>query len=155
MSTSRGLANQTLYLARIQLAAWQRALDEQVIPVRTLAQAFAPAVRSHLLDAYGWFLLTIIGVPDIPSRPPSCCAELPPVPVGKSLPGEIHELVQVERGGWIGEMQAELPPPAVGAVSPGNLLACGPELPDLATMTAWANALEALFDRMGDSLDEY
>ena len=39
--------------------------------------------------------------------------------------------------------------------SRGNLAAAAPDLPDLERAATWAERLEELFQRMGDSLDEF
>lgn len=155
MSSSRAHANQSLYLARIQLEAWTRALEDRSHPAATIDQAFAPAVREHLLDAFGWFALNILSVADLPDKPPHRCGELPRVVTGKSVPGEIREFEQLEQGGWLGQLQLSLPPPGRPVRSPGNLAAAaGSGLPDRATMAAWADDLAGVMDRMGDALDE-
>ena len=154
MSSARAYANQSLYLARIQLQAWTRALEEKTHPAATVDQAFAPAVREHLLDAFGWFALNILAVAELPEKPPHRCRDLPAVAAGKSVPGEIREFQQLEEGGWLGELQTPLPPPGRPVRSPGNLAAAGSGLPDRATMAAWADSLAAVVDRMADVLDE-
>ena len=60
MAGSRGKANQSLYRARILLDAWDRARDEGVREDHLL-ETFLPAVRLHLREAYGWFLLAVSG----------------------------------------------------------------------------------------------
>ena len=155
MSSARAYANQSLYLARIQLQAWAHALKEQSHPAATIDQAFAPAVREHLLDAFGWFALHILAIADLPGKPPHRCCELPSVVTGKSVPGEIREFEQLEQGGWLGQLQEPLPPPGRPLRSPGNLAAdASSGLPDRATLAAWADNLAGVVDRMGDSLDE-
>ena len=154
MSSARAYANQSLYLARIQLQAWTRTLEEGSHPAATIDQAFAPAVRDHLLDAFGWFALNILSVADLPEKPPHYCHQLPAVATGKSVPGEIREFQQLEQGGWLGQLQAPLPPPGRAVRSPGNLAAISSGLPDRTTMAAWADKLSAVVDRMGDALDE-
>ena len=154
MSSARAYANQSLYLARIQLQAWGRALQDQAHPAATVDQAFAPAVRDHLLDAFGWFALNILGTADLPDKPPHHCGELPAVVTGKSVPGEIREFQQLEQGGWLGQLQAPLPAPGRSVRSPGNLAAADGGLPDRDAMTVWADSLSAVVDRMGDALDE-
>ena len=104
MSSPRGLANHSLYLARIQLAAWSAELEREIIPAATLAQAFAPAACDHLKRAYGWFLLTLSGHSDTSIAPPRCCSELPEIATGKALPAEIKEFAQLEQAGWLAEL---------------------------------------------------
>lgn len=153
MGSARGKANHALYLARILIGAWQRDHADGSIAAITLAQAYAPAVRGHLLDAYGWFLLEITRPGALPDTPPRCLAELPAQAEGKALPGEIREFQQLEREGWIGELLAYSP--VVAAMPSAGNLAANVSGPTPADATAWADRLQALFDRMGDSLDEY
>ncbi len=155
MSSSRAQANHRLYLAKIQLSAWRRELAAQDIPAITLGQAFQPAVREHLLDAYGWYLLAVTGMEADPAALPRSCAELPPVAEGKAVPGEIREFQQLERDGWLAELLSPLAPQAGAASSSFNLASTAPVLPDTERAGEWIQRLETLFDRMGDSLDEY
>ncbi len=153
MSSARGQANHALYLARILLAAWQRDLESEAVAVTALTQSYLPAVRLHLANAYGWFLLEITRPGGLPESPPQCTADLPGVTEGKALPGEIREFEQLEQSGWIGEMLAGESSRGSSS-SVGNLAvaapAAGPE-----QGARWAGQLQDLFDRMGDSLDEY
>jgi hypothetical protein len=154
VSSARAQANHRLYLAKIQLAAWRRALDEQEVAASTLTQAFQPAVQQHLRSAYGYFLLAISGCEDSTAEPPGCCDELPPVPPGRSIPGEIREFQQLELGGWLAELLAQPAPGPLGERSRDNLASpvaarSGPE-----TAAHWIQQLERLFDRMGSALDE-
>ena len=118
MSTSRGRANHSLYLGKILLAAWRRETSNEVLPARVICQAYHPAVRLHLLDAYGWFLLDITGATELPQGPPHSCEELPDPPAGKAVPGEIREFRRLEREGWLAELLQETvdaPAPAAWA----------------------------------------
>ena len=154
MSSYRAQANHALYLARILTAGWQRELDAANVPVTVLAQAYEPAVCDHLASAYGWFLLEITQPDPAPELPPRGCGELPPPPPGRVLPGEVREFSQLEREGWLGELLRDRRGLVSRGRSVGNLasaeLATGPE-----DCAAWADRLQDLFDRMGDSLDEY
>ena len=154
MSSARAQANHCLYLAKILLAGWQRALTAQDVAAGTLNQAFLPGARQHLLGAYGWFLLELTGA-DPSAGPPRGCGELPEVPAGKAVSGEIREFQQLEANGWLAELLAEPGEPAHSARTAGNLVTASPGLPDCAQVQQWINRLEALFDRMSDSLDEY
>jgi hypothetical protein len=154
MSSARGQANHELYLAKILLASWRRALAEQDIPAVTLGQAFLPAVREHLLAAYGWFLLSLAGIQPLPPRPPARCAELPALAEGKALPGEIREFQRLESEGWMARLQAE-PGRMAAASGPANLATAHNDLPGPELVAQWAEHLAAVFDRMSDSLDEY
>ncbi|RLQ22935.1 hypothetical protein DWB85_05700 [Seongchinamella sediminis] len=153
MSSARGQANHALYLANILLAAWRRDLAEESVAAVTLNQAYLPAIRAHLRHAYGWFLLEITRPGALPPQPPASLAELPGIDAGKALPGEIVEFQRLEAGGWIGDMLAD-DTAEESVASSGNLArgapASGPE-----QASQWAGQLQSLFDRMGDSLDEY
>lgn len=154
MSSPRGLANQALYLANVLLAAWRETLVREEIPAGIVDQAFYPAVRLHLLNAYGWFLLEVVDAEPPPDgSPPTCCAEVPPQPDGIAFSGELREFERLEREDWLGSL---LSPPGRApspARSPGNLAAAsaGPGLDDVVD---WADRLERLISRMRDSLEE-
>lgn len=157
MTTARAQANHGLYLAKILLQSWQLTLAEGGLPARTLNQAFVPAVREHLLNAYGWFLLALGGANSAEGKPPHSWTELADVVAGKALSGEIREFKQLEAEGWLAQLQAA-PGPANGSSlarrTPGNLSVAAAELPDCAQMAEWLSRLEQLFERMSDSLDE-
>ena len=155
MSSARSQANHKLYLAKIQFDAWRQALAAQQVAATTLNQAFLPAVREHLRGAYGWFLLAVSGLEDTGSRPPRQCADLPPVPEGKAVPGEIREFRQLEASGWLADLLGDPSVVADTARSAGNLASAVSGVPDTAQAAAWIDQLEALFSRMSDSLDEY
>ncbi|MFV8817387.1 DUF6586 family protein [Haliea sp. E17] len=152
--SARGQANHCLYLARILGAAWRRDSDAQSVAASTLAQAYLPAVRMHLQAAYGWFLLDITRQEPLPALPPGNCADLPPRPAGKVLPGEIRECQQLERDGWLAEMLSAGEQPLAVNRHADNL-ASTPAEASPQQVEAWCNALQGLFERMGNSLDEY
>ncbi len=155
MSTGRARANHSLYLAKILLAAWRREWGEEVLPQRVLAQAYLPAARQHLLDAYGWFLLEISGASELPDNPPKNCSELPEPPDGKAEAGEIREFRQLEQAGWLAEILRGDDGGTASAVASAGNLAAAKDYLDPEHAQAWADALEACFQLMGDSLDEY
>jgi len=155
MSSARAQANHGLYLAKIQLAGWRRALAAQEIPAVTLAQAFQPAARERLLAAYGWFLLAVSGSEQLTDRPPRSCAGLPGIAAGKAVPGEIREFQQLESAGWLVELLSERDVAVRNAPLQGNLAVPSQELASCEQVQQWIDKLEALFDRMSDSLDEY
>ena len=158
MSSARAQANHGLYLAKILLGSWQAAVAAEELPVRTINQAFVPAVRGHLLDAYGWFLLELSGADSAAGKPPHSCKELADVVAGKAIPGEIREFQQLETDGWLAHLLSAQQRPAAspgGSRTPGNLLVNAAEgLPDSDRMGEWLARLERLFERMSDSLDE-
>ncbi len=154
-ANNRARANHALYLAKLVLSAWRRELERQDTPAIVLAQAFHGPTREHLLAAYGWFLLAISqGNPPAHGLPRSC-EELAPMPEGRVFPGEINEFRQLESSGWLADMlrDQELPGPAPR--QPGNLAVTVGDLPGVDQAANWLGQLEALFQRMGDSLDEY
>ena len=119
----------------------------------TLTQAYLPAVRTHLGHAYGWFLLEITRPGALPEQPPASLAELPDIAEGKALPGEILEFQRLEAQGWIADMLAG--DGAAGPVASSGNLARPVTLAGPGQAEHWAAQLQSLFDRMGDSLDEY
>ena len=154
MSSSRGRANHSLYLAKILLSAWGREVGGESLSGRVLCQAYLPAVRLHLLDAYGWFLLDIVGAAELPQRPPHSCDELPEPPTGKAEPAEVREFRQMESEGWLADLiLGAVEVAATPSRSPGNL-AVGADFPDIGQVETWLDRMEACFERMGDSLDE-
>ena len=100
MSSARGQANHALYLARILIDAWQRDSDARSVAATILSQAYAPAIREHLVTAYGWFLLEVTRPGALPEQPPRSLSELPDVSDGKALPGEIREFHRLEQDGF-------------------------------------------------------
>lgn len=153
MSSPRGQANHSLYLARVLLAAWRKGLAAEDIPASVLAQAFGPGARGHLLDAYGWFLLDLQKPAQMPATPPHSVAGLAPVAPGKAVPAEISEFARLEREGWLAELLQESGT-APTKRSPLNLAAPSTHLPDPETLLAQAQLLEDAFSRMADFLDE-
>ncbi|RLA49405.1 MAG: hypothetical protein DRR04_00485 [Gammaproteobacteria bacterium] len=155
MSSARARANHGLYLAKIQLSGWRRALAAQDIPAVTITQAFLPAVREHLLAAYGWFLLEVSGSEQLTGQPPRGCAGLPDIAAGRAVPGEIREFHQLETQGWLAEIVSDHEVPVRATPMQGNLAVAAPELTGCERAQQWIDNLEALFDRMSNSLDEY
>ncbi|MEM9257330.1 MAG: hypothetical protein AAGA91_17960 [Pseudomonadota bacterium] len=153
MSSARGRANQSLYLARILVEAWEETGRSSTIPDHTLSEAFLPAIRNHLLDAYGWFLLALSGLEEPPETGlPRSSLELPKPPEGKAVPSEVREFAQLEQEGWLRELLAPLVSAPPRARSRGNLAV--PSVGGAEQALAWSEALKAVFDRMGDSLEE-
>ena len=158
---SRGLANHSLYLARLVVDAWERDRVAQVVPARTLDQAYAPAVREHLITAYGQFLLHVYDPTGAAAGgpPPRCCNDLPAQAAGKALAGEIREFRQLEQAGWLADMLAPLPAfstRAGGSQTPGTLAVTtgAGEWPEPEQAAGWCYRLERIFQRMDDSLEE-
>lgn len=156
MSSARALANHKLYLAKILVDAWSEALDRQEIAANTLAQAFQAPACNHLADAYGWFLLAVTGVESLPSVPPRSWQALPAIAEGMAVPGELREFQKLEADGWLCDLLADHSTLAPTVRQRANNLAMATSSSsDPAQLRQWAQQLEALFDRMSDSLDEY
>ncbi len=157
-SSARARANHKLYLARILIGAWRESLDREDIPASTLDQAYFGAVRAHLVGAYGWFLLELSQLDQLPQRPPGCCAQLPPLPRGRAEPGEIREFRQLEGGGWLAELLEERDefarPARRSDPAARNLVSSTGGLPGPDAMLRWCDQLETLFQRMGEFTDE-
>lgn len=158
MSTARALANQKLYHARILIDSWRAALGEEQVASTVLEQAFGAPVCGHLGAAYGWFLLEIAQPPEMPPEPPRCCADLPAVSEGRETPPEILEFRQLECEHWLASI---LDPVAVHSRSgvplnnSQNLAVVTDQRFSPEEAARWHAQLNALFDRMTDSLDEY
>lgn len=155
MSSTRALANHSLYLAKIQLSSWVGQLEAQQLPVTVVAQAFMPAVRGHLLNAYGYLLLTLIDASDSGEPLPQCVAQLPAVAPGKASPGTLNELQRLEQEGWLKAL-LELPEltPSAANKSPGNLASAAMPASGVDEATLWCNSMEKAIETLGDSLDE-
>jgi len=121
----------------------------------TLAQAYLPSVREHVLTAYGWFLLELSGTEQPGGKPPRGCAGLPDIAAGRAVPGEIREFQQLESAGWLAELLSEGDVPLRAAPMQSNLAVAAPDLASCEQAQQWISNLESLFDRMSDSLDEY
>ena len=156
MSGPRGNANQALYLAKILLTSWADEQARAQVSAATLQQAFLPGVKAHLATAYGWFLLEICDLDATDSHnPPACCAQLPAIPAGKAVPGEVRELERLEQEGWLSAMLAAEVPQVEVSRSRGNLAGTATAGADHDQAASWGAQLESLFSRMRDSLDEY
>ena len=154
MSSQRAQANHSLYLAKIQLAAWREQRAQEQIPATVLSQAFLPAIRHHLVEAYGWFLLNLIDVEATDGTPPVSVDTLPPIPPGKALPGDLNELRRLEQSGWLAELLAPVRRDAASPSSAANLAVAGPAAPGPDDVAAWCSAMGEVIDRIGDTLDE-
>lgn len=150
------MANQSLYRARIVLAAWDSQRNDNARPSQHLIEAFLPAVRLHLRDAYGWFLLSVSGMEEGGAqRPVESVQALPTPEAGRMQAPELAEFAKLEAKGWIGEMlQDDVAPVQATARAPANLLVSDRRAPDLAVAERWADSLDALMTRMDDSLAE-
>lgn len=161
MSRSRGEANRALYRARILLEAWDRMRAEPVHAELALIGAFVPAVRGHLLDAYGWFLLSVAAVEDsFAADLPRSTRDLPQPAAGRALIPEIAEFAQLENSGWLVQLLAVESEEEYGNrgadPKPGQDLLVSDRQPlGYPVVLAWTEALAAIMTRMDDSLAEY
>ncbi|WP_439101689.1 hypothetical protein [Congregibacter sp.] len=159
MARTRGEANRALYRARILLEAWDRMRSEQRHSDVALIDAFLPASRELLIEAYGWFLLSLAGIEDsAKATRPQSTVDLPAPDPGKALSPEIAEFAQLEKGGWLAQLLADdgkgapAAQSAQGAV--GGLLVSDREPLGYPVVVAWAEGLAATMARMDDSLSE-
>ncbi len=166
MSDARGRANRKLYHAAILTRMLEAELAQEQYPASVVLEAAGPAIRGHLLDAYGWFLLELAEVIALPERPPHSVAELAEPADGQAVElapdsdwmrGELIELKRLEQSGWLAALQA--PVPTMGSATPGfqadNLLAVTAQEWSLEQLRQWHKELEALIDRLSHGLDEW
>jgi hypothetical protein len=156
VSGTRGAANRSLYRARILLDCWDEARDHGRIGDAQLRDAFLPAVRLHLREAYGWFLLAVAGqdaITDDTARP-SCTAELTPPEAGKAVAPELREFELLERDGWIADLMAWPAAEEGPAGAPSMVLGSDRSVPGLAVAESWWQHLNGIMQRMDDLLVE-
>ncbi len=152
----RGLANRKLYHAAILVRMLNAELSREDLPAQVVLEAAGLAIRQHLLEAYGWFLLGLAGVEDARQGPPAGITALQrDYGLAEPLRGELVELQQLERQGWLAELLA---PPAAAAAAPvaaADQLAVTEQAWSESQLQAWHDSLAALIDRMADGLDEW
>lgn len=157
----RGLANRKLYHAAILLRMLAAELEREELPANVVLEAVGLAVREHLLEAYGWFLLELAGVEE-PGGPPERGA--PPRGVdalvreyglAEPLRGELVELAQLERRGWLGELLAVPAAVSTGVRSGPDQLQVVEQGWSLQQLRAWHDGLADIIDRMAHGLDEW
>jgi hypothetical protein len=120
-------------------------------------EAVGRSVQHHLRDAYGWFLLELAAVEDLPTTPPHSVAQLcESHAVEKPLRGELVELTNLERRpGWLVELLSNRSPSVAAARSATAGLSLVQSDWSLAELQAWHEELTGLIERMSDSLDEW
>lgn len=156
MAGSRGKANQSLYRARILLDAWDRARDEGVRDDHLL-ETFLPAVRLHLREAYGWFLLAVSGHEEpLENHLPVSTTDIPAPELGRARSPELQEFAALEGEGWLAQMLEEGTPGQSVALQtpPTALLGSDREAPGYAVARDWSRRLAETMARMDDSLNE-
>lgn len=122
-----------------------------------MLEAFLPAVKLHLGQAYGWFLLSVSGVEESAlNRPPGKVADLPAPAMGQMHAPELAEFSQLEIDGWLADMlnDTELGNPAAQLASGDGLLVSDRQSPGCAVAAGWASSLGEIMARMDDSLAE-
>ena len=153
MSQAQSYANHSMYMASIVLTAWDSAMKASAVAAPALDAAFAPAVRLHLLDAYGWQLLACNRVTGLPLNPPHCVAAMPLLADGIEVAPEVKEFRLLEAGGWLAELQKEIAP-GLAPIVPAHVLAVERTRFNYATATDCFRELERLMDRVSGDIDE-
>ncbi len=153
MSQAQSFANHSMYMASIVLTAWDSAMRESALSAPVLDAAFAPAVRLHLLDAYGWQLLACNRVTGLPLTPPHCVAAMPLLAEGIEEAPEVKEFRLLEAGGWLGGLQKEIAP-GLAPIAPPHVLAVERTGFNYAAATDCFRELERLMDRVSGVIDE-
>ena len=97
-------------MARILLDTWESTIrSEKEFSPDVVNAAFAPAVRLHLIDAYGWFLLDAIKSARLPDHPPHGVADLPKQQKGLPVAELIEDFARLERSGWLADLLSPVP----------------------------------------------
>lgn len=152
----RGLANRKLYHASILIRMLGPELGREDLPAQVVLEAVGLAVRQHLLEAYGWFLLELAGVEDAGSSPPTSVAALQrDYALDEPLRGELVELLQLESQGWLASL---LSSPGVGGHATSrdpDRLAVVEQSWSEDMLRNWYENLADLIDRLGHGLDEW
>ncbi|MDJ0878282.1 MAG: hypothetical protein QNI86_06695 [Halieaceae bacterium] len=155
MSSARSLANQKLYHAAILIRMLGPELAREDTPAARVLEAVGLAVRRHLLEAYGWFLLELAEISDLPAEPPLSIAELEQNHgISEPRRGELVELGQLEQNGWLAALQAR-PEPTRSSSATANLLAVAEQTWSEEGLLRWHDSLADLIDQMGHGLDEW
>ena len=128
-------------------------MRESALSAPVLDAAFAPAVRLHLLDAYGWQLLACNRVTGLPLTPPHCVAAMPLLAEGIEEAPEVKEFRLLEAGGWLGGLQKEIAP-GLAPIAPPHVLAVERTGFNYAAATDCFRELERLMDRVSGVIDE-
>lgn len=162
----RGLANRKLYHAAILLRMLAAELEREELPANVVLEAVGLAVREHLLEAYGWFLLELAGAEEPRGAPERGAPERGAPPCGvdalvreyglaEPLRGELVELAQLERRGWLGELLAVPTAASTAARSGPDQLQVVEQGWSLQQLRAWHDGLADIIDRMAHGLDEW
>jgi hypothetical protein len=153
VSLAQSFANHCMYMASVVLQSWHSAIAEEGKPLPVLTAAFGPAVRLHLLDAYGWQLLACNRVTSMPTRPPHRAVDVPPLANGIAQSPEVTEMAMLERSGWLADLQREIPPGLTPAATAG-FIAMSSNVFDFDAARHCFAELESLMARVADAIDE-
>lgn len=155
MITPRGMANQSLYYASVLLSSWREQIDNQQVPAHVLNVAFGAGVCEHLRQSYGWFLLSLVGIKNLPESPPKCVNDLPELAEDAVLCAEIREFSQLEQRDWLARLlAAKVKPEHLGSRPHQSLAGEISNDYDWFVQKDWHERLSTLFERMSQSLDE-
>lgn len=154
MSQAQSFANHCMYMAFVLIEHWSDAIDRQTQNASVTTAAFAPAVRLHLLDAYGWQMLACNRVAALPSRPPHHTSRMPVIAEGITVAPEVKELALLEQSGWLATLQKEINPGLPKRTAAYALLASEGGDFDLSVARHCFAELETLIQRFSDAIDE-
>lgn len=157
MGPARALANQKLYHAALHRRMLARELAREDVAASVLLEAVGRSVQQQLRDAYGWFLLELAAVEDLPTIPPHSVAQLcEGYAVEKPLRGELVELMNLERRpGWLVDLLSDRPLSVAADRSAPAGLSLVQSSWSQVELETWYEALAGLIERMSDSLDEW
>ena len=153
MSQAQSFANHCMYMASVVLEGWRNAIAEEAKPLSVLTASFGPAVRLHLLDAYGWQLLACNRVTSMPIKPPHRAVDVQPLAKGIAQSPEVTEMAMLERSGWLADLQREIPPGLTPQATRG-FIAVSSNVFDFNTARHCFAELESLMARVADAIDE-
>jgi hypothetical protein len=153
VSQAQSFANHCMYMASVVLESWRNAIAEESKPSSVLTASFGPAVRLHLLDAYGWQLLACNRVISMPTKPPHRAVDVPPLANGIAQSPEVTEMALLERSGWLADLQREIPPGLTPQTASG-FIAVSSNVFDFDTARHCFGELESLMARVADAIDE-
>ena len=153
MSQAQSYANHCMYMASVVLESWHDAIAEKDKPLSVLTASFGPAVRLHLLDAYGWQLLACNRITSISTKPPHRAVDLPPPANGIAQSPEVAEMAMLELSGWLADLQREIPP-GLTTYAPSGFIAVSSTEFDFDTARHCFAELESLMARVAGATDE-
>jgi hypothetical protein len=153
VSQAQSFANHCMYMASVVLESWRNAISEESKPSSVLTASFGPAVRLHLLDAYGWQLLACNRVISMPTKPPHRAVDVPPLANGIAQSPEVTEMALLERSGWLADLQREILPGLTPQTASG-FIAVSSNVFDFDTARHCFGELESLMARVADAIDE-